>query len=68
MTYRLYIVSGLSGRFEPALEFDAPNDNAAIVAAELSRDVRAAELWQGSRIVKEWKSQTEPSGVATVEY
>ena len=30
MTYRLYIVSGFSGRFEPALEFDAPNDNALI--------------------------------------
>lgn len=67
MTYRLYIVSGLSGRFEPALEFDAANDDAAIAASELGRDGRSAELWLGSRLVKDWNTQGEPRRAATLE-
>ena len=55
MTYRLYIVSDISRRFEPAQELDAENDEAAIAAAETARAARSAELWRGSGLVKEWK-------------
>ena len=56
-SYRLYLVSGLTPRFEPAQEFDAPNDRKAIAIAERKRLARAAELWNGNRIVQEWKAK-----------
>lgn len=56
-SYRLYLVSGLTRRFEPAQEFLAKNDRAAIAMAEDVRADRAAELWNGNRIVKEWRDQ-----------
>ena len=55
VTYRLYRVSDLTPRFEPAKEFEANDDAAAIVIAEKARARRAAELWNGSRMIKEWK-------------
>ena len=57
-SYRLYRVSFLTRRFEPAEEFHAEGDLAAIAMAEEARSRRAAELWSGSRIVKEWKAFT----------
>ena len=54
-SYRLYRVSHLTRRFEPAEEFDAADDPAAIAVAEKARSHRMAELWNGSRMVKEWK-------------
>ena len=55
-SYRLYQVSGLTRRFDPAQEIDAPNDREAIAMAEKMRSDRPAELWNGSRIVQEWKA------------
>lgn len=52
--YRLYLVSGLTRRFEPALELDADEDQTAIVMANEMRVSRAAELWCGSRMVAGW--------------
>ena len=54
-SYRLYLVSDLTRRFEPAQEFEAKSDRAAIAIAEKARSERAAELWDGSRMVKDWK-------------
>ena len=54
--YRLYMVSGITRRFEPAQELDAEDDMKAIAAAELARASRAAELWQGNRMVKHWQA------------
>jgi hypothetical protein len=54
-SYRLYLLSSLTRRFEPAQEIEAEDDEAAITIAEDARSHRAAELWNGSRIVKEWK-------------
>jgi hypothetical protein len=54
-SYRLYRVSDLTRRFEPAEEFDAEDDRAAIANAEKARAGRSAELWNGNRMVKEWK-------------
>lgn len=56
MSYRLYLVSGLTRRFEPAQEFDARTDRAAIAVAEGMRSARSAELWNGNRMVREWKA------------
>ena len=56
-SYRLYLVSGLTRRFEPAQEFDARNDRAATAIAEEMRSAGAAELWSGNRIVREWKGE-----------
>jgi len=53
--YRLYILSGISRRFEPAQELEAEDDEKAIAAAELARAARSAELWRGSRMVKDWQ-------------
>ena len=53
-SYRLYRLSHLTRRFEPAEEFDAKDDRAAIAVAEAVRAQRAAELWNGSRLIKEW--------------
>jgi hypothetical protein len=55
--YRLYVVSGLTGRFEPALEVDVSNDEAALRWADDIRALRDAELWYGSRLVKQWNSE-----------
>ena len=55
MSYRLYLVSDLTQRFEPAQEFDARNDRAALAMADELRSDRAAELWSGNRLVREWK-------------
>jgi hypothetical protein len=54
-SYRLYRVSELTRRFEPAKEFDAEDDRTAIVMAEKERSRRSAELWNGNRMVREWK-------------
>ena len=54
VSYRLYMASGLTHRFEPAQPLDAEDDMKAIAAAELARASRTAELWQGSRMVKHW--------------
>lgn len=60
-TYRLYIVSGLTGRFEPALEIETQgSDEAAIRWAEDIRARRPGELWNGNRLVKRWEPE-EPS-------
>ena len=55
-SYRLYMVSDLTRRFEPAQEFDARSDKSALIIAEEMRADRAAELWCGSRLVREWKA------------
>ena len=55
-SYRLYLVSELTRRFEPAQEFDEVSDQAAIALAEAKRSARPAELWSGNRIVREWKA------------
>jgi hypothetical protein len=54
-SYRLYLVSGLTRRFEPAQEFNARDDRAALIMADEIRAQRAAELWSGNRLVREWK-------------
>lgn len=54
-SYRLYLVSELTRRFEPAIEFEAKSDRAAIAVVEKTRSERAAELWNGARMVKDWK-------------
>ena len=54
MNYRLYLISGITRRFEPAREIDAETDDEAIVAADEVRSTKAAELWRGNRLVKEW--------------
>lgn len=54
-SYRLYRASHLTRRFEPAEEFEARDDEAAIAISEDLRARRAAELWKGNRMVKEWK-------------
>lgn len=51
----MYLVSDLTRRFEPAQEFDARNDRAALAMADEIRSQRAAELWSGNRLVREWK-------------
>ena len=56
MTYRLYIASSVTPRFEPAQELAADDDETAIAAAEVARAARSAELWRGSRMVKAWKA------------
>jgi len=53
-SYRLYGLSQLTRRFEPAEEFDAEDDRQAIALAEDVREHRSAELWNGSRLIKEW--------------
>ena len=53
--YRLYLESSLTERFEPAIELDMPDDRAALAWAEDIRMMRAAELWSGSRLVREWE-------------
>lgn len=55
-SYRLYILSDISRRFEPAQELEAEDDKKAIAAGEVARAARAAELWQGNRMVKEWQA------------
>lgn len=52
--YRLYLESNLTERFEPAIELDMPDDQAALAWAEDLRMKRAAELWSGNRLVREW--------------
>ena len=54
--YRLYLASDLPQRFEPSLELDARNDQAAIALANGLRGARAAELWHRDRLVKDWKA------------
>ena len=54
-SYRLYRVSNLTRRFEPAEEFDAKDDRAAIAFADEVRSHRPAELWNGNRMIKGWK-------------
>jgi hypothetical protein len=59
-SYRLYMVSVLTLRFEPAQELDAEDDQQAIAAAEVARAARAAELWQGNRMVMQWTAVDAP--------
>ena len=59
-SYRLYMVSGVTRRFEPAQELEAEDDQQAIAAAEVARAARAAELWQGNRMVMEWTAVDGP--------
>lgn len=59
-SYRLYMVSVLMLRFEPAQELDAEDDQQAIAAAEVARAARAAELWQGNRMVMQWTAVDAP--------
>jgi hypothetical protein len=54
MSYRLYLISGLTRRFEPAKEIAADNDDEAIAMADEARALRPAELWRGNRMIKEW--------------
>jgi hypothetical protein len=61
-SYRLYLVSSLTHRFEPALDIDAPGDGVAMSIAEELRSNRPAELWNGSRIVKAWKDKPATPG------
>ena len=56
-SYSLYLASDLTRRFEPALDIDAPSDRVAIDIAEDLRSCRPAELWNGSRMVREWKDK-----------
>lgn len=56
--YRLYRVSDITRRLEPAEEFDAANDGAAIGIAEQARSHRAAALWSGGRMVQDWKANS----------
>jgi len=51
----MYLASELTRRFEPAQEFDARDDRAALAIADEMRSHRAAELWSGNRLVREWK-------------
>ena len=53
-SYRLYLVSDLTRRLEPALEFDAQTDRAAFTFADKIRSHRPAELWSGNRLMREW--------------
>ena len=62
MSYRLYLVSDLTRRFEPAQEFDARDDRAALAMADELRSHRAAELWSGNRLVREWKESSSCPG------
>jgi hypothetical protein len=55
-SYRLYLVSDLTQRFEPAVDIDAPNDAVAMSIAEELRSGRAAELWKGSQVIKGWRN------------
>ena len=66
-SYRLYIVSGITRRFEPAQELDADDDQQAIAAAEVARAARPAELWQGSRMVMAWIAVDGPETENTVK-
>ena len=55
-SYRLYLVSDLTRRFEPAQDFEARGDKAAIAIADERRSARPAELWSGNRMVRAWKA------------
>lgn len=55
-TYRLYLESNLIQRFEPAIELDMADDETALAWADDLRMERAAELWSGSRLVREWEA------------
>ena len=66
-SYRLYIVSGITRRFEPAQELDAEDDEHAIAVAEMARADRPAELWQGSRMVMAWIAVDGPETENTVK-
>lgn len=50
-SYYLYF-EGPTGRFAARETIQAPDDAAAIVAAERRRDERKMELWQGPRRVR----------------
>lgn len=54
MYYRLYFFNG-PGRFVMAHEFEAPQDEIAILIAEGWREGRGMELWQQNRKVRRWE-------------
>jgi hypothetical protein len=49
--YRLYMLSGSTGRFVGFEEFEAADDGVAIAVAEAHASTQALELWCGSRKV-----------------
>ena len=52
--YRLYFLTGISGRIEQFREFELSNDLAAIRQAVMWRGPGPMELWAGTRKVKVW--------------
>lgn len=52
--YRLYFMDRLSGHIDHFREFEAEDDEAALVMAERWREGGAMELWNRSRKLKHW--------------
>lgn len=57
--YRLYFQVG--GHISDVAEFVCDDDEAALARAAGSRDGRAMELWELSRLVASWEAQPRPS-------
>jgi len=59
--YRLYLLDGPKGRFVGFEEFEAPDDDAAVRAAEAIPGGHARELWCGTRKVRNFAAK-DPAG------
>jgi hypothetical protein len=53
--YRLYFLESVVQRISYSHEFEAEDDEQAISISESWREGRSAELWAGSRKVKDWR-------------
>ena len=52
--YRLYFLDRFSGHIDHFREFEAADDDAALVIAEGWQEDRAMELWNRHRKLKHW--------------
>jgi hypothetical protein len=52
--YRLYFMDRFSGHIEHFREFEADDDEAALVIAEAWRENQPMELWNHHRKLKHW--------------
>jgi hypothetical protein len=58
--YRLYFMDRFSGHIDHFREFEAADDEAAVVIAEGWREDRPMELWNLERRLKQWNGAALP--------
>ena len=58
--YRLYFIDRFSGHIDHFREFEAADDDSAVMVAERWREDRPMELWNLERKLRQWDGAALP--------